>query len=216
MGMGRHSVVDTGASRRVRRFSRAVVVGVSGLMVAGSVAAAVPGTACACSCAGSATPEEAVSVASGIFVARATEKVSDGYTDIYEFEVSEVFKGDVGSTTTVGTLADGNGCGTSYEVGNEYLLFVSRPYDVDAAWEGYSCGPYTGSPFDVRSVTEQVHGAPHPPAESAPVATIFTATQGTAVRVTPILGVAAVVLVGATAWAGVILRRRTSRGTRGQ
>ncbi|WFR73947.1 hypothetical protein P9209_10955 [Prescottella defluvii] len=208
--------MGTEASRRMRRFLRAVVVGVSGLMVAGSVVVATPGTACACSCAGSATPEEAVSVASGVFVARATEKVSDGFADIYEFEVSGVFKGDVGATTTVGTLADGNGCGTRYGVGKEYLLFVSKPYEVDAAWEGYSCGPYTGSPFDIRAVTEQVYGAPHPPAESAPVATIGTATQGTVVRVTPIWGLAAVVLVGAMTWVGVHLRRRRSRGARGR
>ncbi|MDH6279225.1 hypothetical protein M2280_000430 [Prescottella agglutinans] len=216
MGMGKLSVVDTEASRRVRRFSRAVVVGVSGLMVAGSVVVATPGTACACSCAGSATPEEAVSDASGVFVARATEKVSDGFADIYEFEVSDVFKGDVGATTTVGTLAAGNGCGTRYEVGKEYLLFVSKPYEVDAAWEGYSCGHYTGSPFDIRAVTEQVYGAPHPPEDSAPLAVIGTGTQGTAVRATPVLAVAGVVLVGAMVWVGVILHRRRSGGARGR
>ncbi|WP_430333699.1 hypothetical protein [Rhodococcus sp. ACT016] len=116
----------------------------------------------------------------------------------------------------MGTLANGNGCGTGYEVGKEYLLFVSRPYDVDAAWEGYSCGPYTGSPFDIRAVTEQVYGAPHPPEESAPVAVIGTRTAGTTVRATPILAVAGVVLVGAMVAAGVIVRRRRFGGTRGR
>ncbi|MFZ2175064.1 MAG: hypothetical protein WAW17_13745 [Rhodococcus sp. (in: high G+C Gram-positive bacteria)] len=174
---------------------------------------ASPGTACACSCASSETPEEAVSYASGVFVARATDKVSDGFTDTYEFEVSQVFKGDVGSTTTVGTLANGNGCGTSYQVGDEYLLFVSRPYQVDAVWEGYACGPYTGAPFDIRSVTEKVYGPPHPPREAAPKAESGWQTRTTAGIPTPVLAVAGVVLVGLIGWSILVFRRRWSRGT---
>lgn len=169
---------------------------------------ATPGTASACSCVSSETPEEAVSHASAVFVARATDKVSDGFTDTYEFEVSQVFEGDVGSTTTVGTLSNGNGCGTSYQVGDEYLLFVSKPYDVDAAWEGHACGPYTGAPFDIRSVTEKVYGPPHPPRETAPTAAIGSQTRITAAIPTPVLVVAGLALVGLLGWGALVFRRR--------
>lgn len=205
--------MDIGARQYLRRLSRYVIACACGLLIAGSVAVASPGTACACSCASSETPEEAVSYASGVFVARATDKVSDGFTDTYEFEVSQVFKGDVGSTTTVGTLANGNGCGTSYQVGDEYLLFVSRPYQVDAVWEGYACGPYTGAPFDIRSVTEKVYGPPHPPREAAPKAESGWQTRTTAGIPTPVLAVAGVVLVGLIGWSILVFRRRWSRGT---
>ncbi|MBV6762615.1 hypothetical protein KV605_40000 [Rhodococcus opacus] len=198
--------------RRLRHLLRYVGAGACGLLIAGSVAVAAPGTACACSCVSSETPEEAVSYASGVFVARATEKISDGFVDTYEFEVSEVFKGEVGSTTTVGTLANGNGCGTSYQVGEQYLLFVSRPYQVDAAWEGYACGPYTGAPFDIRAVTEEVYGSPHSPRESAPESEISWQNRITAAVPTPILVAADVVLLGVIGWGISVVRRRRSGG----
>ncbi|TQC41675.1 hypothetical protein EEB14_53340 [Rhodococcus sp. WS4] len=190
------------------------MTGVCGLLIAGSVVVASPGTASACSCVSSASPEEAVSHASGVFVARAADKVSDGFTDIYEFEVSGVFTGEVGSTTTVGTLANGNGCGTGYQVGEEYLLFVSKPYAVDAAWEGYACGPNTGIPFDIRSVTEKVYGPPHPPRDSAPDVEISWQARLTAGIPTPVLVVGGVVLLGLIGWATSVFRLRGPGGTR--
>lgn len=193
-------------AQRLQGGLRPVVLGVAALVVAGSAAVAMPGTACACSCAVSETPEAAVSHASGVFVGRATDKVSTGFTDIYEFEVSEVFKGDVGATTTVGTLSNGNGCGTRYEVGQEYLLFVSRPYDVDAAWEGNVCGPSSGGDVDVRAVTEQVYGPPREPSGSS--AGISAWTRLTAGRGVPLV-VGGVVALLAVWWGGTAIRRFT-------
>lgn len=191
-----------------------MVAGAAVLVAAGSAAVASPGTACACSCASSATPEEAVSRASGVFVARATDKVSTGFTDVYEFDVSEVFKGDVGATTTVGTLSNGNGCGTSYQVGQEYLLFVSQPYDVDAEWEGYACTPYTGSEFDVRAATERVYGPPSAPSASVPEVGVTAQTRPTSGVPTPFLVVGGLIALGLASWGASTIRRRVRRGRR--
>lgn len=190
------------------------MLGVCGLFIAASATLVTPGTACACTCAGSETPEEAVSHASGVFVARATEKISGGYTDIYEFEVSEVFKGDVGATTTVGTPTESASCGTDYEIGKEYLLFLSQPREIDAAWASYSCGPYTGTPFDIRAVTEQVYGPPHPPEASAPESRITWWTRVTSVVPKPILALVGIVLLGFAALAIVSLIQHKFRGMR--
>lgn len=178
------------------------------VLLATGLGVAAPGTACACSCASFATPEEAVSHASGVFVARATDVASGGFTDTYQFAVSEVFKGDVGPTTTVGTLSDGNGCGTGFEVGREYLLFVSRPYDVSAAWEAYSCGPYTGTSFDVRAATERVYGAARAPSADGPVHRITPWTRMTAAVPLPLLAVGAAAAVGLSWWVVSAIRRR--------
>lgn len=54
-----------------------------------------------------------MSVSSTVFLGTPTEKTSDGFEDTYLFDVSRVYKGDLASVTSVGTLANGNGCGTS-------------------------------------------------------------------------------------------------------
>lgn len=104
-----------------------------------------------------------MSVASTVFLGTPTEKSSDGFEDTYLFDVSRVYKGELASVTSVGTLANGNGCGTGYVLGTEQLMFVSAPYDVDAEHEGYSCGPSTGSDFDIQAAVESVYGAGYAP-----------------------------------------------------
>ncbi|MDI9917988.1 hypothetical protein [Rhodococcus sp. IEGM 1379] len=128
------------------------------LLLTGGLPLLLPTTANACSCMAFASPEEAVNVSSTIFLGTPTEKSSDGFEDTYQFDVSRVYKGDVDAVTSVGTLANGNGCGTSYVLGTEKLMFLSKPYDVDAEFEGYSCGPSTGSDFDVQATVESVYG----------------------------------------------------------
>ncbi len=105
-----------------------------------------------------------MSVSSTVFLGTPTEKTSDGFEDTYLFDVSRVYKGDLASVTSVGgTLANGNGCGTSYVLGTEQLMFVSAPYDVDAEHEGHSCGPATETGFDIQAAVESVYGAGYAP-----------------------------------------------------
>ncbi|NRI67607.1 hypothetical protein FEZ60_18940 [Rhodococcus sp. MS16] len=145
-----------------------------------------------------------MSVSSTIFLGTPTEKSSDGFEDTYLFDVSRVYKGDVSSVTSVGTLANGNGCGTSYVLGTERLMFLSAPYDVDAEYEGYSCAPYTGTDFDVQATVESVYGAGYVP-EAGGTPSIGVYIDKTAV----VGGVAAVALLAALGWFGWKRRRTT-------
>lgn len=164
----------------------------------------LPTTANACSCMSFATPEEAVSVSSTIFLGTPTEKTSDGFEDTYLFDVSRVYKGDVASVTSVGTLANGNGCGTSYIVGTEQLMFLSAPYDVDAEFEGHSCKPYTGTYFDVQKTVEAVYGAGYVP-ETGGTPSVAVYVDKTAAVVG---GVAVVAVLAGLGWFGWKRRRR--------
>lgn len=167
------------------------------------------GTACACSCVGSTT-EEATSQADGVFVARATDKVSAGSDDIYEFAVLEVFKGDVGAITTVETSSQGPSCGVSYEVGDEYLLFVSGGGGVGHAWETDLChGPSTPSMVDERGELERIYGPPHPPNSAGPVSEITWWTRATVPL--PLMAFASVVLIAGLWRTVVVVRRRRTR-----
>ena len=141
------------------------------LLLTGGLPLLLPTAANACSCASSATPEEAVSVSSTVFLGTPTEKTSDGFEDTYLFDVSRGYKGDLASVTSVGTLANGNGCGTSYVLGTEQLMFVSAPYDVDAEHEGHSCGrlPNPGSTSKRRARPCPAPVTPRGPAELRPL-----------------------------------------------
>ena len=167
------------------------------LLLTGGLPLLLPTAANACSCASSATPEEAVSVSSTVFLGTPTEKTSDGFEDTYLFDVSRVYKGDLASVTSVGTLANGNGCGTSYVLGTEQLMFVSAPYDVDAEHEGYSCGPATETGFDIHAAVESVYGAGYAP-RAGGVPSVGVSVDRSAV----IGGVAAVALLAVLGWFG--------------
>ncbi|WP_143695015.1 hypothetical protein [Williamsia sp. 1135] len=205
----------TGGSKMLRSRSmwsraRLIAVALCGLFVAMTVSVAMAGTACACSCVGF-TAEEAASRADAVFTARAKDKVTAGMNDIYEFEVSEVFKGEVGNVTTVGTPSQGPSCGVSYEVGGEYLLFVSTPDDVDAAWGSNLCLGPTGQ-ADTRAVLEREYGPPQPPAGWAPDVGITGSTESKDAIPVALVAVGSVVAVGAVWWAAVTIRRRRRAG----
>jgi hypothetical protein len=138
--------------------------------------------------------------------------VSAGSDDIYEFAVLEVFKGDVGAITTVETSSQGPSCGVSYDVGDEYLLFVSDGGGVGHAWESDACqGPSTPSAVDVRPVLERIYGPPDPPNSAGPVSEITWWTRATAVVPLPLMALASVVLI-AVVWRTVVVVRRRRTG----
>lgn len=67
-----------------------------------SIPVAIPGTAHACSCA--YTPDgprilQHVAHAAGVFTGTATAQRIDGDTAYYEFDVREVFTGEIGDST---------------------------------------------------------------------------------------------------------------------
>jgi hypothetical protein len=203
------SLIQIGPFRRF--LPRVVGLAMCGLLIATGVSVGAAGTACACSCVGYTT-EEAATQADGVFVARATDKVSAGPDDIYEFAVLEVFKGDVGTSTTVKTSSQGPSCGVSYDVGDEYLLFVSAGGGVGHAWNSSLCnGPSAVPGVDVRPVLERIYGPPHPPNTAGPVSEITWWTRATAVVPLPLMALAGIVLIAAV-WRTVVIVRRRHTG----
>jgi hypothetical protein len=206
--------------RSLRFILRVVGLGVCGLLVAASISVGAAGTACACSCRGYTT-EEAASQASGVFVARVTDKVSAGLGDIYEVAVLEVFKGEVGAITTVGTSSsEGASCGVSYQVGGEYLLFVSDGRESGRAWESGLChGPSSLSSVDVRPELERIYGPPQPPNSSVSTPSLSAGedaqsswwTRATAAVPLPLMALAGAIFLAGIWWTTVTLRRRRPR-----
>ncbi|QCQ93373.1 hypothetical protein [Rhodococcus sp. SGAir0479] len=126
-----------------------------------------PTTAFACSCAyppdGSQIVEQ-ISHAASIFTGTATAERVAGQTAFYEFDVREVFDGDIGTTTTVSSSVHDAACGRGFEIGSEYLVFTST-YDTQGApWSVNSCSATTESSNDrTREAAVTVYGAPHAP-----------------------------------------------------
>lgn len=97
--------------------------------MAGALPLSAPGTAYACSCAfGQNGPRivEQVSRSAAAFTGTATTERTDGYTAYYEFDVREVFGGDVGATTVVSSSTQSAACGRGFNLGTEYLVFTFR------------------------------------------------------------------------------------------
>jgi hypothetical protein len=125
--------------------------------------------------------------------------VTDDSTVIYEIDVSKVYKGNVGTRTTVATDADAPACGTSFALGSEAFLFVSKTDSGRARYWATTCGPATPTRFDIPVVTEQVYGAPEPPDRDAPTDSI--ASNGTTKRVTAVAGILALLgVIGVAFW----------------
>lgn len=173
------------------------------LLLTGGLPLLLPTTANACSCVSFESPEEAVSVSSTVFLGTPTEKSSDGFEDTYLFDVSRVYKGDVDSVTSVGTMSSTAACGTGYVLGTEQLMFVSKPYDVDAEFQGSGCVPGSRSDFDVQATVESVYGDGYVPDTGG------TVSVGVRVDKPVVIGaVAAVALL--TIGGGLYWRRRRS------
>lgn len=205
---------DCPRNRRCRSWARLCAVAVCVLLGAATVSVSRAGTACACSCVGYTT-EQAAEKSAAVFLARATDTVSAGSEDIYEFAVVGVFKGEVGPVTTVGTVSDSASCGVSYEVGREYVLFVSEGQGAGRAWDSGLChGPSTPSAIPVRQAVERIYGPPQPPATPAPVSEISWWTRASAVVPWPLIVGAVALAVGALWWATANLRRRRPRPRR--
>jgi hypothetical protein len=192
--------------------ARLCALAVCVLLGAGAVSVSMAGPACACSCVGYTT-EAAAENAAVVFLARATDKVSAGSDDIYEFAVVEVFKGEVGALTTVGTASDGASCGVNYEVGREYLLFVSESEKVGRAWDSGLChGPNARSITEMRETLHGVYGPPRQPDASAPVSEINWWTRATAGVPSALIVLAAgLALGGLWWWVAILHRRRTGQ-----
>lgn len=138
------------------------------------VPVATPGTAHACSCAYAPDDPrilEHVARAKGVFTGTATAQRADGDTAYYEFDVREVFAGEIGASTVVATSTHSDACGTGYTVGAEYLVFASTSRSHGAPWSDGLCSATTQSTNTrTREAAIEIYGPPRAPdSEQRPV-----------------------------------------------
>jgi hypothetical protein len=142
--------------------------------MAGALPLSTPGVAYACSCAYAPDgPQivEQVSHAASVFTGTATAKRVENQTEFYEFDVREVFEGEVGASTVVSSSVQSAACGRGFEIGTEYLVFTSTYETNGAPWSVNSCSATTNSNNDrTREAAVTVYGSPRAPdPQSAPV-----------------------------------------------
>ncbi len=203
-GMDLPHRVTLGVMKRVLR--GAVVVALAAPITV-CLAVTQPGVADACTCAyygdGSQAEEQIADFATvngAVFVGTPTAQREDNYTVYYDFDVSEVFRGDVGPSTTVSTADNSAACGTGFDFSSEYLVFATT-YDTQGApWSVNMCSATTSSSNEAtRSATIAQFGEPSRPAQA----------EDDDSRTVPVLvgaGAIAALAAVATAW---VLRRRS-------
>lgn len=196
----------------MKRVLRGLVVVALAAPLSLALAVAQPGTAHACSCAyptdGSQAEQQLADFATGdgaAFTGTPTAERRRGFTVYYDFDVREIFRGDVGAKTTVSTASVSAACGTSFDLNNEYLVFTST-YDTHSApWSVNMCSASTSSANELtRTSTVARFGEPH----AVTAAERAEADNGFLPGPTAIwvgVGVAAVVAAGVAGWA---IRRR--------
>jgi hypothetical protein len=99
------------------------------ILISAGLVLAFPEAACACSCVG-VTDEEAFDGAAAVF----TGTLVDDGTPVFgrpggirtlEFEVDDVYKGEVAELQGIATAGDGAGCGWELPAGEDYLVFAT-------------------------------------------------------------------------------------------
>ncbi|NMM92275.1 hypothetical protein B2J88_49935, partial [Rhodococcus sp. SRB_17] len=100
-----------------------VVVGLAGAL---PLSTSAPAHACSCVYeAGGPQIAEQVSYAASAFTGTVTTKRIEDQVGFYEFDVREVFEGNVGAKTVVSAYVESASCGRSFEIGTEYIVFTS-------------------------------------------------------------------------------------------
>jgi len=141
-----------------------------------------------------------------VFLGEATRKTAHDHTGVYQFRVKEVYKGNVGDTTTVGTPRQDTACGASYTLFDDRLMFVRTSDGDPAQFSATSCGPSSARRANITAVMERLYGPPRPPDSSAPSASI--ASDDDTAWALPVAGGAAVVVLLAAGIAFVFWRQR--------
>lgn len=128
------------------------------LTVVGFFLQGVPQGTCSCAVV---DPDGAVAGAAGVFIGTPTKVLHGRDSDLYEIQVTEVFSGEVGAVTTVGTSTNTE-CSTSFVVGRPSLLLVTAPVSAGARWQAHGCGPDV-SAAELRATAQTTYGPAHAP-----------------------------------------------------
>ncbi|WP_090726905.1 hypothetical protein [Paenibacillus sp. PDC88] len=108
------------------------------LILLGLAHSVMPSTAHACSCAGPVSMEEQLSRKTAIFTGKLISLsrpnqgmiMSSAEPVSAQFEVMNVWKGELGTEATVYTATSSESCGyEGFEVDEEYIVFAYGPYD---------------------------------------------------------------------------------------
>ncbi|NMM92355.1 hypothetical protein B2J88_50370 [Rhodococcus sp. SRB_17] len=139
-----------------------VVVGLAGAL---PLSTSAPAHACSCVYeADGPKIAEQVSHAASVFTGTVTTKRIEGPTGFYEFDVREVFEGDVGAKTVVSAYTLSDFCGRSFEIGTEYMVFTSTGETHGAPWSVNGCSATTQSTNErTRDAAIAVYGMPRTP-----------------------------------------------------
>jgi hypothetical protein len=188
---------------------RAVAV-VAGMLMFTAIANVVaPSRACACSCVPvEKSPEEIVRSFDAVFVGVPTGETRQGDRRLYEIDVSQVYAGSVGSTTTIGTDSEGPLCGASLTLGEKRLFAVSTSTLESEKFKTSLCSDFMLKSFDAGAVAEEAYGVPRPPDPATPTTSI--PSDNTVARVVAVVAGAALVVV--VAGAGILVWRRRDVG----
>lgn len=151
------------------RFSVGAILALTTGVIANTVSTP---PACACSCATPSAPEKAVSGYDAVFVGVPTRRVRRGDRAVYQFAVSQVYNGNVGTVVTVGTNADSAACGAHFDLGKETLLYASDSDSGETLFVAGLCRPADWMGFDLAEATYQTYGPPQPPDPAAPTDSI--------------------------------------------
>ena len=169
---------------------RAVAVVAALLMFTAIANVVAPPRVCACSCVPvEKSPKEIVRSFDAVFVGVPAGQTRQGDRDLYEIDVSQVYTGSVGSTTTIGTDSEGPLCGASLTLGEKRLFAVSTSTLKSEKFQTNMCSDFMLKSFDAEAVAEEAYGAPRPPDPAAPTASI--PSDNTVARVVAIVAGAA-------------------------
>lgn len=207
---------DTHTSRVTLSVMKRALRGVLVLALAApiSVALAVgqPGTAHACSCVyptdGTQAEQQLADFSKGdgvVFSGIPVDVRQNGYTVYYDFEIREVFRGDVGSETTVSTADNSAACGTSFDLKEEYLVFATTYDTKSAPWSVNMCSATTLSTNELtRAAAVTQFGEPR----TITVAEGTEADNATTSARAVWIGGGAVAVLAAAVSGWLLLRRR--------
>lgn len=139
-----------------------VVVGLAGAL---PISTSAPAHACSCVYeADGPQIAEQISYAASAFTGTVTTKRIEDQIGFYEFDVREVFEGDVGAKTVVSSYLLSASCGRSFEIGTEYIVFTSTSETHGAPWSVNSCSGTTQSTNErTRNAAVAVYGMPRTP-----------------------------------------------------
>lgn len=160
----------------MRMMRKSARIGLTAVLAVGVWVGLAPPSAQACTCAAGPTEvQQRVEVRHGsdnaVFVGTARDVRMEENSATYEFDVREIFDGSLDDVVVVTTSSRSTACGSSFTIGEEYIVFASRSGSTSDDLGVNSCSAtVSSSDRATRDAAEQVYGSPvELVAEPAPI-----------------------------------------------